>query len=471
VVHIETSLNRHGGGGIDSGRRYSRLFDLPPCTSSNKALSDLADSMRTPDSKVARDDNSDVLAGYTYLGQFVAHEITFDPTPSSAAHATYATNYRTPSIDLDSLYGLGPELQPHLYCKDGLRFWFGKTAKSYLRTGLPHDTPHDLPRLPNGTAVIGDPRNDENLIVAQLHVALMHLHNNVVREIGGREETKRLRFNEAKRIVTWHIQWIIVNQYLPRIVRGDVLERILKSGPRWFPLKKPTRIPLEFSAAAFRFGHAMVRSKYDVNDVFSADKGSVRQATLRDLLENTGRYQSSIRAEWVIDWRRFFEFRSSKIPVNHANRISPAVSDALYDLPDVGSLPFSTLKRGDRVGLPSGQRLAEAMGIEPMTSEEISDGVDGMAALRHGLHWETPLWYYILKEAEKHGIQKAAGRSKKKVYRLGELGSTIVSEVILGILFSDSSSYLARDPNWKPELPHDSTRGFHMEDLLKYVPS
>ena len=177
---------RHG---VARGGPYGRLF---PRLARAPALSPTAlDALCAHIVEQAAGDNLDVPAGFTYLAQFVDHDLSFDPTPPGR-RAAHAVNLRTPRLDLDSLYGNGPgdPVSAKFYAADGLHLKTGTTV------AVPPDGPkagHDLPRVGTGPnkaakrkALIPDPRNDENLAVAQTHCAMIRFHNRVVdTQLGG----------------------------------------------------------------------------------------------------------------------------------------------------------------------------------------------------------------------------------------------------------------------------------------------
>src|SRR5215218_9803689 len=202
-------------------------------------------------------DNHDVPAGFTFLGQFIDHDMTRDTTPltEQLADPKGLTNFDSPVFDLGSVYGAGPGVDKALYEADGKRLKLRPSPD-----GVP-----DLPRAADGTAFLGDPRNDENHIIAQLHIAFIRLHNTLIAEGNS--------FETARRLTRWRFQWIIVHDYLPHVVGPDLAESLLKktataiaySGSLYKP-KNPNRpmMPLEYAVAAFRFGHSMIRPEYEM---------------------------------------------------------------------------------------------------------------------------------------------------------------------------------------------------------------
>ncbi|WP_375769827.1 heme peroxidase family protein [Archangium gephyra] len=461
--------------------KFGRLFpSLQPLTPPPEALEALGAAMKgPPPPEDPSGDNEDVPAGFTYLGQFIDHDITFDTTPIQEVLVDPLAlhNFRTPALDLDCLYGRGPADQPFLYQlppNDAL-FVIGRTSAK-AGGGDPNVKPSldfDLPRGPQGLAVIGDPRNDENLIVAQLHLAFMRFHNKVVEglqagTIKPPSAVRRSLFEEARQLVIWHYQWIVLNDFLKRLVDKDVLEEVLEKGRSFYVPEGDAFIPVEFSAAAYRLGHSMVREGYDYNEVFTFKPGTRRKttATLGLLFRFSGRSGTDvpIPSDWIIDWRRFFQFPNDGVTAGLSRKLDPFLSPTLSEIPDHGvkpglNLPIANLKRGRSLGLPSGQNVARRMRIKPLSPEDIAKGPDGQVAAKHNLHLETPLWYYILKEAEQRGNSK----------RLGPVGSRILSEVFVGLLECDASSFLASNPQWTPTLPSSKPGHFTMTDLLRFA--
>jgi Animal haem peroxidase len=384
---------------------------------------------------------SGIPAGFTYLAQFVDHDITFDPVSQldrlNDPHAL--ENFRTPRLDLDSLYGSGPADQPYLYEADGVRLRVGGTR------ALP-----DLPRL-GGRAVIGDPRNDVHLIIAQLHLLFIRFHNKVAERLPGRLTTDE-RLREAQRIVRWHYQWIVLHEFLP-LVLGDELARDVRRERRFYRWDAGPFIPVEFSGGAYRFAHSMIRASYSMNSrhrdvAILAEAGPDTPAT-----EHLTGFRPLPRG-LAIDWSFFFAVgephrlqTSRKIDrqLNGLFKALPTVVDAERD-----GLIELDLRRGRALGLPSGQAIARAMGEAVLTRARCPLP----AAMR-----EAPLWYYVLCEAE----ALHAGE------QLGPVGGRIVGEVLAGLVEGDPSSYRRRWPEWTPA---DEALGvFTMADLISFVES
>ncbi len=435
----------------DEGR-FGRLFSLlTPLRVAKEQLTDLGRAGGPMDTGDNPDNPAGLAAGFTFLGQFVDHDITFDPTSSLERQVDPEAirNFRTPSLELDSVYGAGPGASPHLYQR-------GNPAK--LRIGK--DTgggENDLPRTDDFIALVGDPRNDENLIIAQLHLAFLKFHNRVVDELGGPGPGI---FEEAQRTVRWHYQWILVHEFLPHIVGQAMVDSVFQEGRKFFRWRKAPFIPVEFAVAAYRFGHSQVRPFYRLRadqpglPIFAAVSAGPNDPP-NDLSGSR-----PIRPELVIQWGLFFALGSGATP-QLSKRIDTRLSPPLFQLPgfsggedDPKSLAERNLRRSSTFGLPSGQRVARAMAVPPVTPEDLADIEPlGMAA-------RTPLWFYVLREAER----LAGGR------HLGPVGGRTVAEVLIGLLQGDPLSYLSEDPEWTPDLftGDGFTLGeFRMADLLR----
>jgi hypothetical protein len=473
-----TGENQPLGEFTEAGK-FGRMFPrLPSFIPSKESLTELGNAMNDLSPNTPAGDNLNVPAGFTYLGQFVDHDITLDTTAlqETLVDPMAVQNFRTPRLDLDSLYGSGPDVQPYLYqLNDPDLFLIGTTNEKTPGgdPSVPTKLPNDLPRAQSTLGLLGDSRNDENLIVAQLHLAFLKFHNKIVagirdKSIKPQNSTDKSVFIQARELVIWHYQWIVLNDFLTRILDKDQLETVLTKGRRFYRFKAEPFIPVEFSVAAYRLGHSMVRAVYDYNRVFTPLPGGVTPATLELLFlftAKSGKFGDfadvPIPSDWIIDWRRFFQI-DPNVPVGFSRKLDPFLVDPLKNLPNVPepkSLAVRNLLRGRSLGLPSGQNVARFMRLQPLTRAEISTGTDGAVAVKHNFHIESPLWYYILKEAQVQGQGK----------RLGQVGSRILAEVFVGLLEGDSSSFLVRCPDWKPMLPSQNPGTFTMVDLLKFV--
>jgi hypothetical protein len=488
---IRSELDRLTGN-EDPGM-FGRMFpELRPAVFDDGPLKELAAAMLDPNPSGTSGDNGTVPAGFTYLGQFVDHDITLDLTSFGEKEDDPKAiwNFRTPALDLDSVYGLGPDGSRHLYARNpgdkdgktpGPKLLIGKTIAA---GGVAGGLRNDLPRSPEGFALIGDHRNDENLLVAQTHVAMSKFHNKVCDQLIAAGKPADKIFTEARQIVTFHYQWMVLHDFVERITSPGIVAKILEQGRRFYRFKKTPYMPVEFSAAAYRLGHSMVRDSYSHNRIFNSEPGGI-PSTLERLFQFTGLSGGIIGelapnpptgptptpvlpSNWIIDWRRFFKVLDKNpagVPLNSSRTLDPFVVNPLHHLPaeagDAASLPFRNLKRGVLLGLPSGQDVAKAMLIKkPLSPDEIATGDDGKVAKRLGLHEHTPLWYYILKEAQVRGNGE----------KLGPVGATLVAEVFVGLVHGDHQSYLwLKGPNWKPTLPSRIAGEFTMADLLRFV--
>jgi Animal haem peroxidase len=456
---------------------FGRMFrNLPFVAHDRSALIQLGLKMQEQPGVPA--DNPKIPVGYTYLGQFIDHDITFDPTSQLQRFndPDALTDFRTPRYDLDSLYGRGPADSPYLYeWADaqfrGVKLLAGRNPDAD-RDGTPL-TRQDLPRNEQGRALVGDPRNDENIIVSQLQLAFIRLHDRVVDRVKmARGLTGRALFEEAQRRVRWHYQWMVVHDFLPRICGADVVGGILKdegsvAGPtidlEFYSWENEPFMPVEFSVAAFRFGHSMIRPTYDLN-------AGVQDVPIFVDDPNPGPFGHlggfrRLPAGWTIDWRRFVSIDGSR--PQPSRRINTRLATPLFRLPpglDAGrnALAVLNLRRGKALQLPTGQAVAERMGVAPLTTQELGLDQLGLSPEHQAaLTPDTPLWYYILREAEvRHNGE-----------RLGEVGGRIVAEVLLGLLSGDPSSYLRMQPTWKPDggIPAARPGEFTLADLLKFA--
>lgn len=398
-------------------------------------------------------ENPDLASGYTYLGQFVDHDITYDTASSLERQNDPGglLSFRTPRFDLDLLYGSGPVASPYLFDQnDPAKLLVGHNPGA-------DQEPDDLPRNHQGRAVVADPRNDVQVILTHLHLAFIRFHNAVVDHL---RTTLGVPppdlFTEAQRLTRWHYQWVVVEDYLRRLADSEVVDDILRRDPqtgacpvvlRFYRWQGEPFIPVEFSVAAFRFGHSQVRARYHLR-AGGPERHILVPSPTPDPREHLGGFRP-LPEGFGIDWDVFFPIDGSTPQLSR--RIDTKLAGTFVQLPVAidpqrRSLPLLNLLRGRALGLPTGEAVAEAMGTPS-------------AAVQAGLTGETPLWYWLLREAE----VVAQGR------RLGPTGARLVAEVLLGMLAADPSSYLHAPALWTPSLPAAQAGTFVMADLLRFA--
>ncbi|MEH1901814.1 MAG: peroxidase family protein [Nostoc sp.] len=327
----------HGSVGTRE-QAFTHLLPLRAKSYPTHELLELANSIKSePDSvKDGPDPEENLLlpAGYTYFGQFIDHDLTFDNTSSLnpvdiGSQDRLPSNLRTPRFDLDSLYGDGPDAQPFMYAEDGATLLYKNGTENQVQptasnTKLVEDfknqADQDLLRSPNGRAIVGDKRNDENSIISQIQLSFVKYHNAVVVKL--KQNNHRLQddqkltgtalFEAAQNEVRWAYQKIVIEDFLPRIVNADVLEG-LKDKTRdqraqnyaLYTEDKRENLPREFVVAAYRFGHSGVRFGYRLNNDkrFSIFPGSDNPNPDDDSLLGF----EPLPSHHVIDnWARFF---------------------------------------------------------------------------------------------------------------------------------------------------------------------
>lgn len=475
--------------------------------------------------------NSTIPPVYTYWGQFVDHDLTANTDRRSKVGDIVdegltpldpddvienLKNLRNPRLNLDSVYADGPAFTPMPRAAagfyDGVRFRIGTNAVNAPGDPNPQipvqaqvpppqdDLARDLPRIgplldegviteddipdlirqrPNfrSKAFIGDARNDENLIIAQLHLAFLRFHNNVVEWVKVHEERSvedPQLFERARDLVRWHYQWLTIHDFLKTITVAGMADKILFDGPKLYAKRDgQLYMPLEHSVAAYRFGHSMVRGVYDFNRNFGRNpadpqqNGLVLNESSFDLLfQFTGNGAPTpflgqaevLPFSWIIEWDRFVD-KGSSTPDHFARKIDTQLAPPLRDMVNEGNeqtlppqvrdilkrLARRNLLRGYLLSIPTGQAVAEAIGVAPLSADELKP--TGRPAIAQALEAEagdflhrTPLWYYVLREAE----VRANGNS------LGELGSRIICDTIIGLIVNDPRSYLNQPGGWDP---------------------
>ncbi len=482
--------------GTTDGESHTHLMKLGEAMVSVRDTHDPKDG---PDNE-----ESGIPSAFTYFGQFVDHDMTFDPASSLQKQndPDALIDFRTPRFDLDNLYGRGPDDEPYMYQADGLHFQLGDA----LTGAAGNANARDLARspFPPNRALIGDPRNDENVIVSQLQGLWQRFHNALVDANDGAS------FAHIQQEVRFHYQWILIHDFLPRIIHAHALDAVLpgagtgkpdfeKLHLRFYHPKNDLFMPVEFSVAAYRYGHSMVRPGYRLNDdvlvpIFAPGPGP--NTDLRG-------FKATV-PQWAMDWRRFVDLEKldygtpeppkkdiNKLRLQLAYKIDTSLVDPLRMLPPSiasdppPSLAARNLLRGWRLGLPTGQAVARAMGLEPMHDDDlligkftgdpadlkgaITDAKAGGAAFKKN----CPLWTYILAETRLHAstvtLDTLNGPQQLSTPQLGPVGGTIVAETFFGILKGDKTSYINMDPNWKPTAGVAADGKFGLREMIAYA--
>lgn len=497
----------------------------------------------------AGDDDENLLipAGYTYFGQFVDHDLTLDKTSvgEQEKDPVAVENFRTAALDLDNVYGNGPGSSVALYDQATFKLKLGEQSVKPSKPGTVQ-TIHDHLRDQSGVAQIGDPRNDENVIVAQLHQSFVRFHNKVMDTpalmVGVTD--KGDAFRRAARLTRWHYQWVVVHDFLRRITHPAIYQDIAGNPAhprlRYYPKSPETArypyMPIEFAAAAYRFGHSMVRPSYALNAIVGTDqppRASLKRVPIFNAIPKPGlddlRGFRPIPAQWGIDWGYFFKFgdgnhgaapgkQQGKGTLQPAYRIDTLLVEPLRLLPNPDlinrpnqrerSLAFLNLLRGSMLRLPTAEQVASRMmmpvgGIarfplmdavniwsagsrraKPHGAPSGDAALDALRAKRAALrpHFEgaTPLWYYILREAEWYATWDEGdsatleedARGKKDMlggHHLGPMGSVVVLETFLALLNADTSSFV-HQAGWRPMAPIASAGAdFLLEDMVRWA--
>jgi Animal haem peroxidase len=460
----------------------------------------MVEGAAAPGDELQATGNSTIPPVYTYWGQFIDHDLTANTDRNSAISDIRAAdlkpldpafvvanlkNLRQPTLNLDSVYGDGPMFDPSKPTQaasfyDGIKLKMGTVATSAdiggVRIPPDDDLARDLPRIAK-RAQIADARNDENLIIAQLHTAFLRFHNNVVDELkknhvhGHTGAHDRQLFKRARQLTQWHYQWLVVHDFLKTVTLAGIVDKILLGGPKHYkPRGGKPFMPLEFSIAGYRFGHTMVRAAYDYNRNFGRAvppaNSLLKFAPFNLLFAFTGREGNpnpfpvpgttdTLPFNWIIEWKNFVN-KGSAVPDHFARKIDTQLAPPLKDMGNEGNsetepaikqllkdLAQRNLLRGYLLSLPTGQSVAQQMSVKPLTPDELHQGNSpamNQILDENGFVERTPLWFYVLKEAE----VRANGNS------LGELGSRLVCETIIGQLLNDPESYLNHKGGWDP---------------------
>lgn len=486
---IKDSIVVEGEGPVsqnETGFRFGRMFNkaaFQPVVLRMTTCRAVGDQM-TSVPEVNRGE-SQLPAGYTYFGQFVDHDISFDGTKPDREGDNPATNQieitpdmdliqeRSPSLDLDSLYG-GSVMQDAAFFS-GAKFKIGTTSPTpgfgdgpvhlSLRYDLPrHEASGPGPRA----ALIGDPRNEENLAVAQTHLMWLKFHNQIVDRlrIQSPATPEVVLFNHARDLTTRHYQHVVLHDYVRRIIQEDVYKDIIVDGNRKVlehAACESAFMPLEFSVAAYRFGHSLVREVYDWNINFGTGGEADNPTNFRELFRFTAasgdmRGLPTLPSNWIPSFARLYDFGDAILPhltqatmgpVNFAKKIDPFLAPALGRLPEAPGRPFDNLaalnlRRGSMRGLPSGQDVSRMLHSVKMLSKAqmrsvISPDFDQVME-NSGLYERTPLWLYVLMEAA----------ALENGERMGPMGSIILADTFRTLVLTSRTSILRNDAPWHP---------------------
>ena len=528
------------------GKREHNFTALLPLRTNNynpQELAQLATAMKGAVDTVKDgpdpEENLLVPAGYTYFGQFIDHDLTFDSTSSLDFSSSSApSNTRTPRFDLDCLYGDGPDAQPFMY--DGAKLLF----KNDPPLPGPFDVAgKDLTRNKFGRAIIGDKRNDENSIVSQIQLSFIKYHNAVVDALMTRPEATwnapHQLFESARNEVRWTYQRLVVEDFLPRIVHAEVFANLKNKSPgqrernyAFYTEDLRSNLPREFVAAAYRFGHSGVRTGYRMNDgidnrfeIFPSSNNPTPNGGALSLLG----FDPVTNNQVIDNWERFFpdtvplapvtedrsaaagETKNGAVRLQFAYKLDPTLVDPMGALPvkqiaGVGttaqaaamiaptalpstapipptaalptrpSLALLNLLRGDIYGIQGGQAFAKVLigkgfPCKLLTHRQLATRQPGaqdkhfkFEQIAGEMQHDTPLWFYVLAEAQAPLVDKFGGANGDSEFnetklltgagaktQLGWVGGRIVAEVFYGLLDSDAESYVNAAPlGWKP---------------------
>jgi hypothetical protein len=475
---------------------YMHYFGLDDHPLSLDAVDTLAASMVSTEEPAG----GKVPAGYTYLSQFIFHDLTWLSEEGGGTK-----NKASSALDMDSLLGNRFTL-PDPPCpgsNDALRVGMTHNGEGSLPP-LPWDVPRkprcvaasDEDRRPKGFPLVPDLRNEGFLQLAQTHVVFLKFYNAVARHNGYGGS----KFNEAaaRREFVQHVQSVVLFDLLETLAEPLVYEDVVIRNarrvihPDAVTKKSPFLIPIEFAAAAARYGHSMVRQRYawnsDHDDNLPADLVTLITTSWQNGYPGSPQLGKLAR-DWVIDWERFFDFSpligaGARTPVP-ANPISPRITETMGNLPahirplpsggkspPVGStfsVSRATLRRQVQFQMVSAQKIIyaiehmkDAIPIErSLTPDELA-GPPGPTADAFRkfpeLAEKTPIWFYVLREAEVLGGGE----------RLGPLGSRLIAETLHAAVEAAGQDSLVANPGWKPSLPCHGSR-FMMTDLIAFA--
>jgi hypothetical protein len=364
------------GGAPLAGGRYTRLFpELPPLAIEPRMLRAIGRAGGLSDATASgSSDARTIAAGRPVFGQYLAHDLTADRSPlTHHDDAELLINARSARLDLEILYGQGPAGNPYLYSRhDPARLLLGRNESGQQE---------DLPRNPEGVALAGDPRQDVHVLISQMHVAMIRAHNRLADRLRQDGAPDADLFDQARRALTWHYQYVMLHDYLPQTIGQQRAARLLERGPRHFSPEGAVAIPLEFADAAYRFGHSQMRDSYQLQP------GGPAVKLMPDLIGFR-----PTPADRVVHWPLLLDVPGQP-PAQRASAIDGRLPNSLIHLPpditgtldedDQASLAVRDLLRGPATGLPSGEAVARQVAEAPLAPEEI-----GLTAL--GWPGETP---------------------------------------------------------------------------------
>ncbi len=419
--------------------RYGRMFPgLAPLVIDEGLLLALGRVGGACDgSACSRGESRSVAAGWPVFGQYLAHDITADRSPvTHHDDEEMLRNVRSARLDLECLYGEGPAACPYL---------FSRSDPAKLLEGA-----DDLPRNHEGVALCADARQDVHVLISQMHLGMIRAHNRVVDRLRADGVPEVELYEAARQSLTWHYQWVVVHDFLPVTIGVGRTNRLLTTGSRvtWAADgTEPVCVPLEFADAAYRYGHSQIREHYQVR------VGGPQLLLFPDLLGFR-----PVPSDRMVDWRLLLPC-GDELLVQRSSRIDGTLPASLIRLPTAltgnlvesghASLASRDLLRGTATALPSGEAVARELDESPL-------GRDELGLIAQGWTGETPLWFYVLKEAE----------VREDGERLGPVGAFIVGETLIHIIDADPRSYRTVDPSWKPTLPGRISDRFTLADLL-----
>ena len=382
--------------------------------------------------------NKKMTVGYNIFGQFIVHDMTSNPTSSFSPGDISLENRLTMKFDLDTLYGGASE-----------QFYYNENKFIY------NECDNDLPRNHLGKAMIPDPRNDENYIVAQMHLLFMKFHNKLV-DFYKPTIAKENLFAFVKKQVIFHYQWLIVNDFLPRWVDNSIIEQLFTGFNFHYKPDQIPKLPIEFAVAVGRTGHFIMPNTIRIAYDLIVDEDEIHHFTGGKL------------PEYVIDWTNFFPMKYKEYDINYCRKYDGRISAGLADMTHLAkpkNLPSSknnlllrNLMRAQQFELGSGQDYADLLGITKIPDILLKQYDTQCILELSNMSKETPLILYAVKEAQiyKNGCQ------------LTGVGGRMFAETILALLFADCCSYLNTPSVWKPIICN-SNNSFTFADMINFI--